>query len=264
MPRTLSQRQKLLYAAAAICKPCCGSGQGSGSGSGSGSGGGASGYCCKCARFACADVDNFPDALDFTLVVPCIGTKAVTMNKITNYIGVDLVSGCRPQRIGQRSNGPGDRWENANVIYEYSVNTLFDSEEYTASYTDCNNGLPVGLLTFIEGEYLVAEIMCLKCGLSQCDDPGIPPEEDGSIWVFSFQWWKLDNVGGTVRLVQGHLPLTVSSCSPLSLTGEAIITCRAYLSDPLWANCVNGLDDEVDSGMSECVGGTIQVDADES
>lgn len=39
MPRTLSQRQKLLYAAAVICKPCCGSGEGSGSGSGSGSGG---------------------------------------------------------------------------------------------------------------------------------------------------------------------------------------------------------------------------------
>lgn len=128
MPRTLSQRQKLLYAAAAICKPCCGSG------SGSGSGGGAQ-ECCGCT--------TFPENLTVSFTVPCLGSDTVTLS------------------INEAFNDPcnNDPETLLKLVYGYSMLGNPVEEMY---YTDCVSGVPVAVFGGWD-EVISIAVICTIC-----------------------------------------------------------------------------------------------------
>ncbi len=222
--------------------PCCGGGT-SGGGDESGIG-----HCCGCNRFACeGDQEaNFPATLEVTVTSPCMGTRTVSL---TGAI-VDLSGngGCGPTIGGRRAIYSGS--------YTGATNGGF------IAINPCPGGIGTFLSPYVEESLSIYVACCDGAKTGPACEPGTGA--DASEWLATFTWSKA--VGGALLDITAKMKLTITSCSPLTMTASDVVICGSFSGNiedfPCYEASGPTLDEPVTS-VDEAVGCSIQVDVNE-
>lgn len=195
------------------------------------------GFCCGCARFDCETNTPFPDTLECTLTVDCIGTTTETV-----YIDN---SGLPPYQSFDACRG-------LSTTYTGGRLTIADPQIFEQT-TDCDNLTSAPALTSIE-ESLEIVLRCMRGTtnplLSLCDGTGD--------WYAHVVWSKV--IAGERYSYSACGYIDVASCDPLYLADTGTITCESSytctgsgafpLSQPIAHYTLSGL----------CDGGSGQVE----
>lgn len=243
--------------------------------------------CCGCDRFnKGGDASTFcpnctepsaPLTLDCTVTFPCMGSRTITLDYTTAF-GFDGVQpGCNISNVVDARKFEYTGSYSSSGVTPYSC-------DLSGQYCDPSIIVAPGMV--VDYESLTVTIKCIDCGtgeLNDCPPDGViwppcwpvdrPPGNGFNVpltprhtkWVASITWEKL--VGCVATNVTYFGPVELLSCNPLSFTlSPTAITCNPSASLPI-GQCVIA-DECADTcaytDFDDCVGGDLQMDADET
>lgn len=216
--------------------------------------------CCGCSRFhenrGGTEGTGFPQTLNATLTMPCIGTNTVTLS------------------------GGGSCAVNPSPIsaFYYYTGTVGGSLFDPTVANPCDGGLPTTGVGWTNT--ITVALWCIRCSnepVNHCNGSGK--------WMALVRWRsaKFNGAAYDLQSVYALMQMPLLSCRPLSFSSTAT-PAKCLITNPFTGSCqgvdfnagpTNGLQDWIDyictnntnvcigTDYLGCVNGTLQVDIDE-